>query len=380
MPRNAHSKGRASWKHEKSSTYDDINRCFAFSLACPYLFARDILSLSLASSAIRSRLCDGAVKVLRADIRDKGNTPSRHFLCLLSKSFPNAKEVILRGNREELFSALKGTAHLQLKRLYLTLCDKEDETLESTMDGRGLATAIGGFPLLERLQLNGIGPFSPWSYLKTCSGQHLQMIRLVHCPTLTDACLNTLVSKAPSLLELSLEECPSIIAPTLKSTSLTRLRLAHCFSLSWINCKECENLMILDIPFTLACNEARSLSSMQSLRHLSLAGALNLQVVDLEEIPSSLSSIDLSACPKLKSISIGNCVGLFFLDVSFCVGLENLLLQHAHVLEELDLSMLINLQSLSLTEDHSLKRVALYGCDRLPSASVFVNPSCRRFV
>jgi hypothetical protein len=356
------------------------NMCFVMSLACPYLLARDLLALSLTSTAVRLRLRNGGARTLKIDINSRDNVEPQKLLAMLSKAFPHAKEVILSGRREECFGGLKGCAHLQVTRLSITLSDLKGQSVESQLDGRALAAAIAGFPLLERLEVRNLGPFAPVAFQQMCSCPKLQMIRFTRCPTLMDVCLNHIISSSANLREVSLEECPSLQAPSVVSESLVRLRLAHCATLRTVELKECPSLMILDVSYTTALRTIPSLEHAPNIRYVSLAGATGLQALQLDRLPSTLSSLSLSACVNLKSIFLGHCVGLVFLTLDFCSSLESLVMKQAHHLQELDLSLLRRLKLVQIEEGLSLRRLRLYACDSLKHENIFVTNMCRRYL
>ena len=353
----------------------EVNKCFALSLACPYLNARDLLALSLTGSSVRIRLKNGSARTLRMDISGLGREKAKTVLQWYSRFFPHAKEIVAVGTREEIMFALQGAAKLPLTRLSITLQAEtwgggESPSPDRFLDGNALAAACGGFPLLQRIEMKNIGPFSPRAFVRSCSASGLQMIRLSKCPTLMDSCLSAMVLRALSLLELSVDECPSLICPVLKSNSLIRLKLSKCFSLQRVNVSQCPNLVIVDFPWTVFLVETPPLWALNSLRYLSLAGAARLESFEIERLPSTVSSIDLGSCTKLKSVAIRHCPNLVYLNVAFCIKLESIVLTYIPLLEELDLSLLTKLKCVELTEDLSLKKLLVDGCDKLRSGAI----------
>lgn len=363
----------------KNETQDESARGFVFSLVCPYLVARDLLSLSLASKNVGSRIRQGAAKTLQCHLRGLGDARAFAFLNILTRTFPYAIELILmRGTRVESVSALKGAARLKLTKLSITLADKEDATLEPYLDGRAFAACVAGFPGLERLEIRNIGPMVPQAIAKLCSGYNLRMIRLSRCPVLMDSCLSVIIARLPELEEITIEECPSLKTPTIVSDSLVRLKLSRCFSLLDISLRGCPNLIILDVPWAANLVEPISILDTKNLRYLSFVGATQLEHIRFDGLNKHLNVLDLGACTRLKTLHIGSARGLTSLIIRMCVSLESIDIREVHQMEELDLSLLPKLRMVRLSGDLSLRRLIIYGCDSLQPECVFVSPSCRR--
>jgi hypothetical protein len=201
------------------------------------------------------------------------------------------------------------------------------------------------------------------------------MIRLSNCPTLMDSCLNVLVLNAPSLSELTLEECPSILNPRLISSTLVRLKISSCFSLRNIDVSECPRLTILNLPWTVHLKQASSIFTNYSLKFISLESAAGLQSLELDHIPPGLSGLDLGWCTRLKTLSLRGCRNLVYLNVSCCISLEKITLINVHRLEQLDLTLLTKLKYVQLYEDFSLRKLLVFGCDKLEPENVLRHSS-----
>lgn len=354
------------------------NLCFIMSLAAPYLLAKDLLALSLTSSAVRQRLRNGAVRTLKLDLKNCNAEVVQHNMQILAKEFPHAREMIITGTRKQCFVGLGECLHLPIARLSVTLTDAEGQLMDGHLGGNLLATAIARFSRLERLEVRNLGPVAQSAFKIMCSIESLRMIRLIRCPTLMDFSLTQIILNAPHLQEITLEECPSLRAPIIVSESLARLRLSQCIALRDVFIQSCPSLLILDISYTFL-SKLPSLTNAPNLKFISLVGTAGLQSLETDCLPEALYSLDLTACTNLKSVYLSPCHHLVKLNLSCCLSLECLILSQARRLETLNLMLLHRLKLVRIEEGLRMKHIVLFGCDSLTSDNVFVSSTCKRY-
>ncbi|XP_048015444.1 dynein regulatory complex subunit 6 isoform X1 [Megalobrama amblycephala] len=226
---------------------------------------------------------------------------------------------------------------LTLRSLNLAYCmGFSDKGLQYLTTGKGCHR-------LSHLDLSGCSQISVdgFTYVaEACSS--LQQIVLDDLPTLTDTCLQVLVSKCRSLTVISLLDSPFVSDVAFKTIaeviSLTKIQIegnermtdsslkALCRSslkLSEVHVSDCPRMTDASL---------KSLGSLTKLCKLNISGCIKVTDMGIHYITEGQSAVelrelDLSYCPKVTDLSLKRitqrCSNLTHLTVCFCENLTD---------------------------------------------------------
>ncbi|XP_016378661.1 F-box/LRR-repeat protein 13 [Sinocyclocheilus rhinocerous] len=226
---------------------------------------------------------------------------------------------------------------LMLRSLSLAYC--------TSFSDKGLQylTTEKGCHRLNYLDLSGCSQISVDGFryvAEACSS--LQQIVLDDLPTLTDTCVQVLMSKCHALTAISLLDSPYLSDVTFKTIaeeiSLTKIQIegnnrmmdsslkALCRSslkLSEVQMSDCTRMTDASL---------KSLGSLTKLCNLNISGCIKVTDMGIHYITEGLSAVelrelDLSYCPKLTDLSLTRitqkCSNLTNLSVCFCENLTD---------------------------------------------------------
>ncbi|XP_018937712.2 dynein regulatory complex subunit 6 [Cyprinus carpio] len=226
---------------------------------------------------------------------------------------------------------------LMLRSLSLAYCTSfSDKGLQYLSTGKGCHR-------LTYLDLSGCSQISVdgFTYVaEACST--LQQIVLDNLPTLTDNCVQVLVSKCRMLTAISLLDSPYLSDVAFKTMaeviSLTKIQIegnnrmtdsslkALCRSslkLSEVQMSDCTHMTDASL---------KSLGSLTKLCNLNISGCIKVTDIGIHYITEGASAVklrelDLSYCPKLTDLSLKRitqkCSKLTHLSVCFCENLTD---------------------------------------------------------
>jgi hypothetical protein len=113
------------------------------------------------------------------------------------------------------------------------------------------------------------------------SSNSLQKVSLSQCDALTDSQVSKLFATCPSLREVDLRECASLIDPDVESTQLRRINMAHCSRITeaavtkmFVGCPQLTHVSLA------GCNQLRSpcMQGRAILLELNLQGCDQLDI------------------------------------------------------------------------------------------------------
>ncbi|XP_050956298.1 dynein regulatory complex subunit 6 [Labeo rohita] len=226
---------------------------------------------------------------------------------------------------------------LMLRSLSLAYCTRfSDKGLQYLITGKGCHR-------LTYLDLSGCSQISMdgFTYVaKACSS--LQQIVLDDLPTLTDTCVQVLVSRCRVLTVISILDSPYLSDVAFKTIadviSLTKIQIQGNNRMTDSSLKAlCRSSLTLsevqisDCP-RMTDASLKSLGSLTKLCNLNISGCIKVTDMGIHYIsegPSSvqLRELDLSYCPKLTDLSLKRitqkCSSLTHLSVCFCENLTD---------------------------------------------------------
>ncbi|KAI7812025.1 putative F-box/LRR-repeat protein 13, partial [Triplophysa rosa] len=226
---------------------------------------------------------------------------------------------------------------LTLRSLNLAYCTNiSDEGLQYLTTGKGCHRLI-------QLDLSGCSQITAdgFSYVADACGS-LQQIVLDDLPTLTDACVQALVSKCRALTVISVLDSPYLSDVAFKAIaeviSLTKFQIEgnnRIADSSWkALCRSSPKLSEVhacDCP-RVTDNSLKFLGSLTKLHNLNISGCIKVTDTGIRYITDGpcavkLQELDLSNCSRVTDLSLKKisqrCSSLIHLSVCFCDNLSD---------------------------------------------------------
>ncbi|XP_056596470.1 dynein regulatory complex subunit 6 [Triplophysa dalaica] len=226
---------------------------------------------------------------------------------------------------------------LTLRSLNLAYCTNiSDEGLQNLTTGKGCHRLI-------QLDLSGCSQITAdgFSHVADACGS-LQEIVLDDLPTLTDACVQALVSKCRTLTVISVLDSPYLSDVAFKAiaevTSLTKFQIEgnnRIADSSWkALCRSSPKLSEVhacDCP-RVTDNSLKFLGSLTKLHNLNISGCIKVTDTGIRYITDGpcavkMRELDLSNCSRVTDLSLKKisqrCDSLIHLSVCFCDNLSD---------------------------------------------------------
>ncbi|KAF7139350.1 hypothetical protein RHSIM_Rhsim07G0209800 [Rhododendron simsii] len=225
------------------------------------------------------------------------------------------------------------------------------------------------FQFLETLRFEKMSGWVDWCILDAGEFSRLQKLVVIECPKL----FGHLPTNLPSLVDLSIKDCPELVSSLPDTTSLRELSLIECqgMQLEWQGVPSVEKLYIS--RFTSLKEFGSELVTLKNLKELTVDICPSLLCFPLSEEMShcytSLEILKVRKCESLKSLPLGLFPQLQSLQIEDCVNFETLLIPDG---------IELNLTSLSIVDCNNmfsfpcgglpapnLSSLSLYYCEKL---------------
>ncbi|KAG5541842.1 hypothetical protein RHGRI_021625 [Rhododendron griersonianum] len=214
------------------------------------------------------------------------------------------------------------------------------------------------FQSLETLRFEKMSEWVDWCILDAGEFSRLQKLEVIECPKL----FGHLPTNLPSLVDLSIKDCPELVSSLPDTTSLRELSLIECqgMQLEWQGMPSVEKLYISS--FTSLKEFGSELVTLKNLKELTVDKCPSLLYFPLSEEMShcytSLEILKVSKCDTLKSLPLGLFPQLRSLEIEDCVNFETLLIPKG---------IELNLTSLSI---HDCNNMLSFPCGGLPAPNL----------
>ncbi|XP_058182062.1 putative disease resistance RPP13-like protein 1 [Rhododendron vialii] len=241
------------------------------------------------------------------------------------------------------------------------------------------------FESLETLRFEEMSELVQWVQLDAGEFSRLQKLEIIKCPNL----IGDLPKKVPSLVRLTVEKCPGLVASLVSATNMREVVLEECkgvqfntqgessveslkissfasleeFASELFTLTNLKDLEIEDCPRLLPFREG--MMCHNNLRNLSVRRCPKLELplsVEMSHYYTSLENLSLVGCESLKSLPLGLFPKLQNLEIKDCINFKTLVIP-----EGIDLQNLTSLQALVI---YDCNNMAFFPCGGLPAPNL----------